>query len=111
VLCVAQYVRAARKEWTWYMHVVARRTKTGTTFGKCLFVSSFMVCTAHYNYSDSQVNTNEMGVACGTYGGEDRCLQIFLEETLYKRPLERSRRRWKYVIKMGLYDVGCVVMY
>jgi hypothetical protein len=70
-----------------------------------------MICTAHYNYSDGEINKNEMGVACGTYGGEDRCLQSFGEETLYKRPLERSRRRWKYVIIMGLHDVGCVVMY
>jgi hypothetical protein len=31
MLYVEQLLRAVRKEWTWYMHVVARRTETGTT--------------------------------------------------------------------------------
>ena len=32
------------------------------------------------NYSGDQIEKNEMGGACGTYGGEDRCMQSFYGE-------------------------------
>jgi hypothetical protein len=40
---------------------------------------------------------------CGTYGGEERCIQVFSG----KRPLGRPRRRWEDNIKMDLREVGC----
>jgi hypothetical protein len=40
---------------------------------------------------------NEMGGACGAYGGGERCAQ---------RPLGRPRRRWEDNIKMDLQEVG-----
>jgi len=36
-------------------------------------------CIMQY-YSNDQIEKNEMGVACSTYGGEDRCIQGFGEE-------------------------------
>jgi hypothetical protein len=42
---------------------------------------SFMFSTPHKYYSDDQITKNEVGGACGTYGGEERCIQDFGEET------------------------------
>jgi hypothetical protein len=36
---------------------------------------------------------NELGGACSTYGGEERCVQGFGWEREEKRPLGRPRRR------------------
>jgi hypothetical protein len=47
---------------------------------------------------------NEMGWACGTYGGGERCAQVGKPEG--KRPLGRPRRRWEDNIKMDLQEVG-----
>jgi hypothetical protein len=52
-------------------------------------------------YSVDQMKKNEMDGACGTYGGQERCLQGFGGETLGKEPLGRPRRRWEDNIKMG----------
>ena len=45
-----------------------------------------MICTVHPIMSD-QIEKNEMGGACSTYGGEKRCTQCFGGETWVKRPL------------------------
>ena len=63
----------------------------------------------HYSpiyFSSDPVEKNEMGGACGTYVGEERCVQGFGGETRgKKRPLGRLRHRWKDNIKTDLYDV------
>jgi hypothetical protein len=50
-----------------------------------------------------------MGGAYSTYGGEERHIQGFGEETWGKRPLGRPRHRWED-IKMDLQEVGCGCM-
>jgi hypothetical protein len=41
-----------------------------------------MLCTPHQIYhSGDQDKKNEMGRTCGTYGGEERCLQGFNRKT------------------------------
>jgi hypothetical protein len=50
-----------------------------------------------------KIETNEMGMACGMYGGGERCAQGKPEG---KRPLGRPRRRWEDNIKMNLQEVG-----
>jgi hypothetical protein len=45
-----------------------------------------------------------MGVACSTYGEEERCIQCFGRESEGKRPLGRCR--WENNIKMDLQKVG-----
>jgi hypothetical protein len=47
---------------------------------------------------------NEMGVACSTYGGEERCIQDLVGKTEGKRPLGRPRLRWED--KIDLQDMG-----
>ena len=63
-----------------------------------------MICTAHPIFLGDQIEKNEMGEACSTYGREQRCIQCFGEG---KRPLGRTRRRWEGNIKMDLQVVGC----
>ena len=54
-----------------------------------------------------KIEKNEMGGACGTYGGRERCAQGFRGwGPEGKRPLGRSRRRWEDNIKMDLEEVG-----
>ena len=57
-------------------------------------------------YLGDQIEKNEMGGACSTYGGEDRCIQNFGGETLGKRPLGRPRHRWEDNNKMVLQEKG-----
>jgi hypothetical protein len=46
-----------------------------------------------------------MGVACITYGGEKRCIQVLVGRPEGKRPLVRPRCRWEVNIKMDLQEV------
>ena len=52
---------------------------------------------------------NEMGGACGTYGGGERVYRVLVGKPEGKRPLGRPRRRWEDNIKMDLQEVGCWV--
>ena len=54
-----------------------------------------------------QIEKNETGRACSTYGGEQRCVQGLVGEPEGKRQLGRSRPRWQDNIKMDLQEVGC----
>ena len=40
-----------------------------------------MICTTLQYCLDNQTEKNEMGGACGNYGGEERCIQGFAGET------------------------------
>ena len=48
-----------------------------------------------------------MDGACGTFGGEERCIQGLVGKPEGKRPLGRPRRRWEYNTKMDFQEVGC----
>jgi len=54
--------------------------------GENYVMRSLVMCTAHPLLSD-QTEKNEMGGACSTRGGEERCTQCFGAETWGKRPL------------------------
>ena len=53
-----------------------------------------------------QIKKNEIGGACSTYGGEQRCIQDLVGKPEGKRPLGRTRRKWDDNIKMDLQEVG-----
>jgi hypothetical protein len=53
---------------------------------------------------------NEMGWACGAYGGEERRIQGLMGISEGKRPLGKPRCRREDNIKMDLQEVGCGVM-
>jgi len=59
-----------------------------------------MICTAHQYCSGDKTEKNEMGGACSTYGGEERCIKGFGGILEGKRQLGRSRHRWEYNIKI-----------
>ena len=56
-----------------------------------------------------QLEKNEMGGACSTYGEEERHIQGEVRKPEGKRPLGRPSRRWEDNIKMDLQEVGGVV--
>ena len=54
-----------------------------------------------------KIKKNEMGGACGAYGGGKRHVRVLLGKPEGKRPLGRPRRRREDNIKMDLQEVGC----
>jgi len=57
--------------------------------------------------SADQVETNEVGGACSTYGEGTGVYRVLVGKPEGKRPLGRPRRRWEDNIKMSHQDVGC----
>ena len=57
-------------------------------------------------YSDDQIEKNEMGGKCNTYGGEERCIQGLVGKPKRKGTLGRPRHRWEDNIRMDLKEVG-----
>jgi len=55
---------------------------------------------------NDKIEKNEMGVACGAYGGGEWGAQGSGGKPEGKRPLGRPRRRWEDNIKMDLREVG-----
>ena len=53
-----------------------------------------------------KIDKNEMGGACGTYGGGRVVHRVLVGKPEGKRPLGRPRRRWEDNIKMALREVG-----
>ena len=53
-----------------------------------------------------KIEKNEMGRACGAYGGGERCARVLVGKPEGKRSLGRPRRRWEDNIKMDLQEVG-----
>jgi hypothetical protein len=51
--------------------------------GDCI-ESAFTISALHEISLSVQIMYNEMGGSCGTYGGEERCIQAFGGETLGK---------------------------
>jgi hypothetical protein len=49
--------------------------------GEDYITRSFMICIPHEITSVDQIKRNNMGRACGTYEGQDRCIQSFCGET------------------------------
>ena len=43
--------------------------------GEDYILRSLMICTLHKYYLGVQIEKNEIGGACSTYGGEERCIQ------------------------------------
>jgi hypothetical protein len=50
-------------------------------------------------YPGYQNKKNDMEDACGKYGGEERCIQIFVGKPGGKRPLGREGLEWEANIK------------
>jgi hypothetical protein len=57
-------------------------------------------------YSGNQIEKNEMGGACSTYGDKRGAYRILVRRPEGRRPLGRPRGRWEDNIKMDLQEVG-----
>jgi len=53
-------------------------------------------------YSCDKITKNEMGGACGTRGGDERCRKDSVGIPEGKKPLGRPRHGWEDIIKMGV---------
>jgi hypothetical protein len=56
--------------------------------------------------SDDNIEKNEIGGACSTYGVSGEVHIGFWWGNLRERPIARPRRRWEDNIKMDLKEVG-----
>jgi len=55
----------------------------------------------HKYYSGTQKEKNDMGRACGTYGGQWRDVYgVLMGKLEGRRPLGRLRRMWEYKIRL-----------
>jgi hypothetical protein len=61
-------------------------------------------------YSGNQIEKNEMGRACSTYGGKRGAYRILVGRPEGRQPLGRPRHIWEDNIKMDLPEVGWGVM-
>ena len=68
---------------------------------------SLIICTAHQILLGDQIEKNEMGWACNTYGERRGVYRVLVGKPEGKRTLGRSRRIWGDNIKMDLQEVGC----
>jgi len=68
---------------------------------------SLMICTPHQILFGAQIEKNEMGGACSTYGERRGVYRVLVGKPEGKRPLGRPRRRWDDNIRMDLQEVGC----
>ena len=75
-----------------YENRVLRRIfgpKRGKVTRKWRKLYSEELLTIHVYYAGDQIEKNEMGGACSTYGGEERCIQGFGGKT------QRKETTWK----------------
>ena len=79
------------------------RTKEHPTVGLVNFKGCGRTCLTEY-CAGGKIEKNEMGGACGAYGGGEH--RVLVGKPEGKRPLGRPRRRWEDNIKMDLQEVG-----
>ena len=59
-------------------------------------------------YLGDQMEKNEIGRAWCMYGERRGVNKVLVRKPEGRRSLRRPRHRWKYIIKMDLYEVRCV---
>ena len=68
---------------------------------------TFCNCGNGWEYcAGGKIEKNEMGGACGVYGGRRGVYRVLVLKPEGKRPLGRPRHRWEGNIKMDLQEVG-----
>jgi len=67
---------------------------------------SLIICTACQICPGDQIEKNEIGGACNTYGERRGVYRVLVRNPEGKKPLGRPSRRWEHNIKMGLQEVG-----
>ena len=57
-------------------------------------------------YLGDQMEKNEIGRSCCMYGQRRSVHRVLVGRPEGRRSLDRPRRRWKYIIKIDLYEVS-----
>ena len=57
--------------------------------------------------SGDEIEKNEMGVGCSTYGKRRDVYRVLVGKPEEKSPVGRLRHRWEDNIKMDFQEVGC----
>jgi hypothetical protein len=65
----------------------------------------YLLFTKHSVY---HFKKDEMGGACGTYGGEMKCIQSFGGETEEKRSFGRRKSRWESNFQMNFKEMDWI---
>ena len=63
---------------------------------------SLIISTPHKYCSGDEIEKNEMGEACSTYGERRGVYRVLVAKPEGKRPLGRPKCRWEDNIKMDL---------
>jgi len=71
---------------------------------------NLVICITHLILFGDQIEKNEMGVTCSTYGERRGVYRVVVGKPEGKRPLGRHRGRWEDNIKMDLQEESCGVM-
>jgi hypothetical protein len=68
----------------------------------------FLLCKAHglFRYLGDQIEKNEMGAACSTYGEMIGRYRVMVRKPEGKIPLGRPKRRGEDNFKMDIQEVG-----
>jgi hypothetical protein len=74
--------------------------------GEDYITRNLMICTRHQILFGNQIEKNEMGGACSTYGEKERGIEDFVGRPEGRQPLGGPRRRWEGTLKMDLQEVG-----
>jgi hypothetical protein len=71
-----------------------------------------MICTFHLILFGDNIENNEIGGTCSTYGEGKGAYRVLVEKPEGKIPLGRPTCRWRWEgnIQMDLQEVGCGVM-
>jgi hypothetical protein len=60
---------------------------------------NLIICTPHSIFSDDQIEKNEMGEGCSTYGGEERCTGFWCGTLREKEHLENPGIDGKIILR------------
>jgi len=74
--------------------------------GEYYIMRSLGIFTPYQYCAGGKIEKNEVGGACGAYGGARGVHMVLVGKPEGKRPLGRPRRRWEDNIKMDLEEVG-----
>jgi hypothetical protein len=70
-------------------------------------MGSLKICTPHLIFSGDQIEKNEMGVACSTYGERRVVYRVLVEKPEGKRARGRHRHRWEDNVMLDIEEVEC----
>ena len=69
-------------------------------------VIGVMIYIYRHSYYYDELRDDVIGCACGTHGGEERCMQVLVWKSWRKKALARLGVNRKKMLKKGLKNTG-----